>query len=86
MRQKLGTLDSLSHFRHEEGLDVEQALLFFLTDMFLLNFTGKNVTLCNKYLLYISYDSLSSLVVSNNVAIIYPMSNKGGRGPTRADW
>lgn len=41
--QKLGTLDSLSHFRHEEGLDVEQALLFFLTDMFLLNFTGKNV-------------------------------------------
>ena len=54
--------------------------------MFLLNFTGKNHTLCNKYLLYIIYNLLSSLVMSNDVAVIYPISNKGGRGPTRADW
>ena len=65
---------------------MEQALLFFSTDMFLLNFTGKNLALCNKYLLYIIYNLLSSLVLSNDVAVIYPMSNKGGLGPTRADW
>ena len=65
---------------------MEQALLFFSTDMFLLNFTGKILhCVINIYCTYIIYNLLSSLVLSNNVAVIYPMSNKGGRGPTRAD-
>ena len=57
-----------------------------LTDVSTEFYRKKNHTLCNKYLLYIIYNLLSSLVMSNDVAVIYPISNKGGRGPTRADW